>query len=323
MEIKLIKIKYTIIFCILLSTNISAKIIYPDFMVSMTRRGNDFRKFEEFFIEGRGNHECYKIENLEVFRTAYTRNVLLAQQARPENRIPKIIHQIWLGSPVPLKYAKWMRSWVELAGWEYKLWTEEDVKDFLLYNQDLYDESKNFGEKSDVLRLEILLHYGGIYVDIDFECVNGAIFDELNSFFDFYVCFEPLCHGTMNGTYKICNAIVAACPYHPIIRNLVIGMNSNWQQHKHESPVEKSGPNYYSRVILDYEKGQLSSPDVKWNNSQYRNMYLPSTFLYPFSEPDVRQARSCQELIDRISPETAAIHYWSGSWLFQGGRDNW
>jgi mannosyltransferase OCH1-like enzyme len=205
-------------------------------------------------------------------------------------------------------------------GWEYKLWTDEDVESILLYNQEFYDESKNYGEKSDILRLELLLHYGGIYVDIDFECVNPDIFDELNRSFDFYVGFEPIDHGTINGVYKICNAIIAATPHHPIIKNLVVNMKSNWLQHQGETAVQKSGPDYFSRSILDYETDHTFSPEKRSDNNRYRNMYLPCTFLYPFSEPEIRGAKSHEELLSKVSPETGAIHYWSGSWFIPGGR---
>jgi hypothetical protein len=297
-----------------------ADIVYPDFMVSMSRGGCDFDKCEKITIDQQRTNNWSSLQNLEVFRSAYARNVLLAKQPHDTYRIPKIIHQIWLGSPVPRKYFTWMRTWAELHGWEYMLWTNEEAEAFLLYNQDLYIQSSNFGEKSDVLRLELLLHYGGIYVDIDFECVNSSVLDELNRSFDFYVGFEPVDHGTMNGTYKICNAIIAATAHHPIIKNLIINMRSNWNQHQSQTAVQKSGPDYFSRTILDYEKELVFSPETKSNNSEYRNMYLPCTFLYPFSEPEIRGAQSHEDLLSKIYPETAAIHYWSGSWFTPGGR---
>ncbi len=297
------------------------EIIYPDFLVSMTRDGRDLNKFNAFFDTNKKDQDnCIRALNLKLYQAVYSRNILLAKADNSNYRIPKIIHQVWLGSPVPSRYIAWMRSWAEWNGWEYKLWTDTDVDSLLLYNQDLYDESNNYGEKSDLLRLEVLLHYGGIYADTDFECVNSVVFDELNRSYDFYIGFEPIDHGTINNSYKICNAIIGACPHHPIIKNLIHGMRTNWKNCKHQSAVEKSGPDYFSRTIFDYEIGRLQSTERKSNNSEYRNMYLPCTFLYPFSEPDVRRAKSSQELVEKAFLETAAIHYWSGSWLYPGGR---
>lgn len=312
---------YLILLSALFFGNAHGEIAYPDFLVSMTREGRDLNRLDEFFTSHENyNDDCCKAENLKLYRNIYTRNILLARNSKETYRIPKIIHQIWLGSPVPVRYIAWMRSWTEWLGWDYKLWTEEDIKSLPLYNQDLYNESTNYGEKSDLLRLELLLHFGGIYADTDFECVNRNVFDELNRSYDFFIGFEPIEHGTINNTYKICNAIIGACPHHPIIKNLIIGIRVNWRKLQHQSAVEKSGPDYFSRTIYDYEMELLRSPEMKSNNSEYRNIYLPCTFLYPFSEPEVRRAKTSQELIEKAPPETAAIHYWSGSWLFPGGR---
>lgn len=313
--------KYFHILCACLALNcLYAEISYPDFVVSMTRKGHDVAQYERFFGDTQEAENALRVRNLEVFRNIYMRNVLIEKRCNDWYRIPKIIHQIWLGSPIPAKYFAWMSTWMHWHGWEYKLWTDENIQSFPLYNQELYDKATNFGEKSDILRLELLLHYGGIYVDIDFECVNPSVFDEINRSFDFFIGFEPIDHGTLDGMYKLCNAILGATPHHPIINNLVVNMRSNCIKHQHDTVVQKTGPDYISRVIFDYEKGSLSFPENKWNNSQYRNMYLPCTFLYPFSEPDIRSARSHEELISKISPETGAIHYWSGSWFIPGGR---
>ena len=64
----------------------------------------------------------------------------------------------------------------------------------------------------------------------------------------------------------------------------------------------------------------LTYPESKKNNLQYRNMYLPCTFFYPFSEPDIRCSSDCEKLVSKVPEETAAIHYWSGSWLPSGSR---
>jgi mannosyltransferase OCH1-like enzyme len=312
----------TILFLIV-SLKLFSGIIYPDFTVSMMRYGNGAGKYQEIFTQQNVITDSQSFEvfrNVEIFRNIYAQNVLFAiQEKNKKHRIPRIVHQIWLGSPVPEKYAQWMRSWMNWNGWEYKLWTEEEVERIYLYNQDLYDESTNYGEKSDILRLEILLHHGGIYVDTDFECLNASIFDELNQSFDFYIGFEPLEHGMMNGLYKTCNAIIGSIPRHPLIRNLIVNLRSNWNNNRCRTAVEKSGPNYFSISILSYVLFK-SGPENRSNYSFLRDIFLPSTFFYPLSEPEVRGAKNRDEVMNRIYPETAAIHYWSGSWFIPGGR---
>lgn len=50
-------------------------------------------------------------------------------------------------------------------------------KNSAIYRSELVNRGANFGSASDILRVEILLQYGGIYVDTDVSCVRplGAI----------------------------------------------------------------------------------------------------------------------------------------------------
>jgi len=77
---------------------------------------------------------------------------------RTQVLIPKIIHQIWLGSPLPEKYKQLQKSWLKYhPDWHYYLWTEKEIAAFGLTNQALYDATSNYGEKSDIARYEIYI----------------------------------------------------------------------------------------------------------------------------------------------------------------------
>ena len=56
--------------------------------------------------------------------------------------------------------------------WEYKLWTDETVKEITLINQELFDKAKNYGEKSDILKWELVYRFGGVYIDTDMEALT-------------------------------------------------------------------------------------------------------------------------------------------------------
>lgn len=45
-------------------------------------------------------------------------------------------------------------------------------KNAAIYRKELVNRGANFGSASDILRIEILLQYGGIYVDTDVSCVS-------------------------------------------------------------------------------------------------------------------------------------------------------
>ena len=314
-----------VLYALLLGHSLFASLSYPDFIISMTRKKDATEQYKNYLSYDLSQYqeileESLHIENLRFFQNCYKQNIDLAQDSNGLYRIPRIVHQIWLGSKVPAKYKTWMNSWMNWMGWEYKLWTDEDVEHLSLYNQKLYDQATNYGEKSDILRLELLEQFGGLYVDTDFECINSNIFNVLNRSFDFYVGFEPSIHGSINHINKICNALMASAPNHPLIKNLIVNMEANWLAHNHETAIQKCGPDYLSRSILDYEKNILVYPASKERNSEYRNMYLPCSFFYPFSSPEIRKATSYEDLLSKAAPETAAIHYWSGSWLPQRNR---
>jgi hypothetical protein len=146
--------------------------------------------------------------------------VLLPQETL---KIPKIIHQIWLGSPVPEVYKKLMQTWIDMhPDWKYHLWTDENVHELILYNQELYNEAKNYGVKSDILRWEILYRYGGLYVDVDYECLHS--FDEFHYIYDLYTGIQPL--DTL--MVQLGAALVGARPGHPVLKHCIETIREHW-----------------------------------------------------------------------------------------------
>ena len=88
--------------------------------------------------------------------------------------IPKVIHYIWLGgNPLPKIAEKCMASWKKFCpDYEIKRWDESNLNlDICKYCREAYD-AKKFAFASDVLRYYILLHEGGIYLDIDVELIK-------------------------------------------------------------------------------------------------------------------------------------------------------
>ena len=81
-------------------------------------------------------------------------------QELSKSRIPKIIHHIWLGSPLPKKYYEFMKSWkAKHPEWEFILWNDEKLNNLEMLNKKLFLKLKNYGAKSDVARLEILYKF--------------------------------------------------------------------------------------------------------------------------------------------------------------------
>ena len=110
------------------------------------------------------------------------------------SKVPKIIHQIWIGDD-PLsedckRSTDKMKDVHERLGYKYYLWGNEIF--------DRYKDDKfliNYREKkidnryiTDRLRLLILRDFGGIYIDVDADCIRSfnSILNKLNSNISFF-----------------------------------------------------------------------------------------------------------------------------------------
>src|SRR2546426_11525005 len=81
--------------------------------------------------------------------------------------IPKIMHRMRLGTDaLPPEATYYELLWKQLhPHWEHVTWTMTNLPP--LVNQELFALSENTGHRSDVLRLEVLHRFGGVYVDVD------------------------------------------------------------------------------------------------------------------------------------------------------------
>lgn len=94
--------------------------------------------------------------------------------------IPKIIHQT-----APEDKNKWDPSWIKyqqswikhFPDFEYKFWNDNDIENFIFTKYRwFYDIYKSYDaniKRVDAARYFILYEYGGIYADMDYECVNN------------------------------------------------------------------------------------------------------------------------------------------------------
>lgn len=238
-------------------------------------------------------------------RTLAWWDVLVAayQKWRPEEsisrRVPRIVHQIWLGSPLPKLYARWGESWRrQNPGWDYRLWTEKEIADFGLRNQRSYDLSPNFGVKSDLARYEILERFGGVYADTDFECLVS--FERLASSTDFFT-------GLMYGTNPvIANGLIGSRPGHPILKTLVRDLSEPFLGTDGMAILEYCGPGKFTRECISHLQGHPTDSMV----------VLPTTFFYAFPNRDI-EMKDLKAARNWARPESLALHYWEVSWKDQ------
>ena len=80
--------------------------------------------------------------------------------------IPKILHFVWIGTR---KIPECVKTWEQThSDWKIIIWNEDKIAKLTLINDDIYKlPNKKYNQKSDIVRLEILYRYGGVYVDAD------------------------------------------------------------------------------------------------------------------------------------------------------------
>ena len=88
------------------------------------------------------------------------------------NKIPKKIHYIWVGSPIPDNIMNQIEKNSQFFP-EYttKIWTEENMPPLNSFAQKAY-EDKKWAFVSDYLRFYILYQEGGIYLDTDMDVLK-------------------------------------------------------------------------------------------------------------------------------------------------------
>jgi inositol phosphorylceramide mannosyltransferase catalytic subunit len=84
--------------------------------------------------------------------------------------VPRVIHQIWIGTrPVPTATTAWQQH-AEATGYAYRLWREADIRAIGVYDNPVFTGFLDAGDYPgavDVARYLILARDGGIYLDCD------------------------------------------------------------------------------------------------------------------------------------------------------------
>jgi mannosyltransferase OCH1-like enzyme len=238
-------------------------------------------------------------------------------------QIPRIIHQIWLGGPVPEAYTSWMNTWKQIhPSWDYRLWTDADLSRFPFSDSScatcgttaevttgqavdtgiawkanltaLMSRCSTPVQRSDLLRLDILYCFGGLYVDTDFECLRS------------FECFHSRCTffaGMSNsGTVEVNNGLLASAAGHPIIKEILENLRIS-PGPPTASQIIASGPGLLTQVVL----GRISEGTIPQGS-----VVFPVDFFYPF--PNTMRRLNLEERTLFHKPITWAVHHWGCSW---------
>ena len=112
------------------------------------------------------------------------------------------------------------------------------------------------GEKSDLLRYEILFQEGGIYVDHDASCLRP--FDGLNRGYDFFCGLESP-HESFVGRSVTCgNGVVGSRAHHPTIAKVIDLIAERW------GPLGEKyrGEDEYSKIEIVMQRTHIALTDA-------------------------------------------------------------
>ena len=222
--------------------------------------------------------------------------------------IPKIIHQIWIGpNPCPINM---MQTWKDKhPDFEYILWNEEELKkrDMQFKCRKRIIEMEEWCGRADIMRLEILYKYGGIYIDADSICIEPI--DNLIEKYKAFATYEneQTRHGLVaNGNmafpkeHKLCKDMINHI-FNNEVSNKATG-NRAWKntgpllltnflkKNKYDDftilpsyyflPVHPSGTKYFGhgKVYAYQEWGS-----TKMNYNIMNNITLPNEFQEPYN----------------------------------------
>lgn len=202
--------------------------------------------------------EC-AVSNAGIFQEA-----CVAYKSSPEFQagIPHHLHQIWIGTRQPP--CVWLDTWrldfmhafsepqkPSQKPWKYTLWGNKKVRDMKMLNRELFDRESAPQCQADILRLELLYEYGGVYVDADIVSTVRDLRPALESAKEtgFLITYEP---DTKDKPYSILgNSLIACTPRHPLILMLMSYIKQVYPFKRAHYGVEwVTGPLTYTKVLM-------------------------------------------------------------------------
>lgn len=260
----------------------------------------DFDEAMQFDLDVRPKAKALSLERrkdpiLNFCRRLYQKYPYEPMKPVGINRIPKIVHLIWVGpNKIPETYTACMESIKKfLPSWECKLWTDADIPGLKLTSAKYYDEETNYGGKADILRYELLYRYGGVFLDIDFEVTQDL--SPLHAAYEFYCCLMPSTRISV-----ISNGVIGSIPGHPILRHC---LDSLGKHRKDPFVLERTGPILFQSSFYAIAREMLDRPIIA----------LPKSFFFPIDATKIVPSR--KEILAAVLPHTFGIHHWAGSWV--------
>jgi hypothetical protein len=214
-------------------------------------------------------------------------------------KMPKSIHYCWFGgSPIPDRFAEYMKSWKKFCpDYEIIRWDESNYD--YKKNEYMYEayKHKKWGFVPDYARLDIINTYGGVYLDTDVELVRNM---------DDFLCDEAFCG--FESHFHLANGLgFGAIAGFALVREQMEPYENLSFVNADGSLNLTSGPVYQT----EFFKGK----GVRLDNS------LQNVGGMTFYPSDVFAPLGFYAETPRLTENTCAIHHYATSWYSQSRNE--
>jgi inositol phosphorylceramide mannosyltransferase catalytic subunit len=231
---------------------------------------------------------------LEPRPTASRPSPSTLSRASNEQLIPPVFHQIWLGpDPVPEDYVAYRQTWIDRhPGWQLRVWTDDDLPEDAR-RPEVYERLRTPVERANILRLELLWRFGGVYVDCDFECLRSI--EPLLGGLEFFAGYRKRGHAN--------NAIIGSVQAHAVLDRAL----DDIRPQNVYGPVAKEGTGvlFFNRVLAEFPDVTLFEPNVFYPRSAgaMREAYAVHHRARTWRDPDALR-RSIRKAEERLQSAT-------------------
>lgn len=214
--------------------------------------------------------------------------------------IPPILHQTWKTDSVPERFQAWAESWTHHnPGWTRMFWNDRTLLEFVArHYPDFLSTFCSYSkgvQRADAGRYLLLHHFGGVYADLDCECV--APFAPLMAENRVVLSKEPPSHFAGEAAFRglpylLFNGTMASPPGHPFWPHLLSYLPTLARA---KETIDATGP-----AVLT--SAQLSFPDQA-------SLAIHPYRLFTPLDRDGKQGGSGD-----AESQTLSVHHWAGTW---------
>lgn len=212
--------------------------------------------------------------------------------------IPKIIHQTYKTEDIPEHWQAGQQACIDLhPDYQYILWTDEMARDLIAEHYpwflDTWDSYPYPIQRADAIRYFALVHYGGVYIDLDDGCKRRL--DPLLTVPAFVRITDPT---------GISNDVLGSVPKHPFFLKAVDNLKKykrNWLV-PYITIMFSTGPLFLSVMLIQFKrKGITEAWKVRiLMREDYKNNDLSFFTIAPGSSWHLDDAALIKSLANHI-----------------------